>query len=101
MTTNNLKKNVLIIGGSGFIGKNLIDKYIEQGYYVLNYDKVPYETYTQNSIENFNASSEAQDFEEIFSSYEIDHIVYLINTVHPSYKMDMEIEKKIEENINI
>ena len=99
MTTNNLKKNVLIIGGSGFIGKNLIDKYIEQGYYVLNYDKVPYETYTQNSIENFNASSESQDFEKIFSSYEIDHIVYLINTVHPSYKMDMEIEKKIEENI--
>ena len=42
MTTNNLKKNVLIIGGSGFIRKNLIDKYIEQGYYVLNYYKVPY-----------------------------------------------------------
>lgn len=51
---------------SALLGKNLIDKYIEQGYYVLNYDKVPYETYTVTLIENFNASSEAQDFEKYF-----------------------------------
>ena len=99
MTADNSKKKVLIFGGSGFIGKNLIDTYIEQGYDILNYDYVPYDACSQNSITNFAISNDSQDFEKIFSSYKIDHIVYLINTVHPSYKADMEIEKKIQENI--
>ena len=42
-------KNVIITGGSGFIGSNLVDYLIKKGYFVVNLDKL---TYSSNRYRN-------------------------------------------------
>ena len=41
---------ILITGGSGFIGTNLIDSLVNKGYNVLNIDKAEPLDYKQNSL---------------------------------------------------
>ena len=36
-----MKKKILITGGSGFIGTNIIDLFIDKGYDFINFDKAP------------------------------------------------------------
>ena len=42
-------KNVIITGGSGFIGSNLVDYLIKKRYFVVNLDKL---TYSSNRYKN-------------------------------------------------
>ena len=37
-----MKRKVIVTGGLGFIGSNLIDLLIKKNYYVINIDKVTY-----------------------------------------------------------
>ena len=44
-------KKIIVTGGSGFIGSNLVNYLIKKKYYVINIDKLTYSsnTYNQNS----------------------------------------------------
>lgn len=50
MGLNSNKKNILIIGGSGFIGTPLIKRLLDAGYSVKNYDKKPNKNYPNLTI---------------------------------------------------
>ena len=36
-----MKQNIVVTGGLGFIGSNLIRTLIQQGFYIINIDKSP------------------------------------------------------------
>lgn len=50
MDFNNSKKNILVIGGSGFIGTPLIKRLLNAGYSVKNYDKKQSKDYPNLTI---------------------------------------------------
>ncbi len=50
-----MPKNVIVTGGLGFIGSNLIDFLLKKKYYVFNIDKVTYSSNFYN-VKNFKAS---------------------------------------------
>ena len=44
-------KNIIVTGGLGFIGSNLIDLLISKNYYVINIDKITYSSNFYNTRE--------------------------------------------------
>ncbi len=53
--TNEIMKNIVVTGGLGFIGSNLVDLLISKNYYVINIDKVSYSSSFYN-VKDFQNS---------------------------------------------
>ena len=45
-----MKENLIVTGGLGFIGSNLIELLLKKNYYVINLDKVTYSSNLYNTI---------------------------------------------------
>ena len=68
---------ILITGGSGFIGTNLVEKFIKDGYDVLNIDfQKPRNTDFEKYWENIDITSFI-DFQSEANSFKPDYIVHL------------------------
>ena len=52
-----MKKKVIVTGGLGFIGSNLIELLLEKNYFVINIDKVTYSSNFYNTREFINTKS--------------------------------------------
>lgn len=84
-------KNIMVTGGSGFIGTNLIHYLYNKGYNVINYDKLTYasnidgdrdlrgkKNYTMIKADILDAGS----LESVVQSYGIDTIIHLAAESH-------------------
>ena len=52
-----MKKKVIVTGGLGFIGSNLIELLLEKNYFVINIDKVTYSSNFYNTKEFTNSKN--------------------------------------------
>jgi UDP-glucose 4-epimerase len=76
-------KKVLVIGGSGFIGSNIIDCFKERNVDVANYSRKS----NRNDVTTYEGNILNDDnFENIISNYDV--IIYLITTVSPKKSME-------------
>ena len=55
-------KKIIVTGGSGFIGSNLVNYLIKKKYFVINIDKL---TYSSNTYPNHNLSKKNYKFFKI------------------------------------
>ncbi len=90
---------VLILGGSGFIGKNLILEYLQNNFIVINYDIQSFNIENNNLINVLGQITEIENIEKICGEHKIDHIVFLINTILPSESFQY-VDEKMEINVN-
>jgi UDP-glucose 4-epimerase len=91
--------NVLLLGGNGFIGKNLIERFHEEGYtiFLLNrkQDFLDQKFVAENKIKVI--TGELKDTSIILKTitrYDIDIVIHLVSTLIPSstyreYKLDL------------
>lgn len=76
-------KKVLVIGGSGFIGKNLVELLREKGIFTGSYSATQLGNANENYLGNIISDS---NFENIVDKY--DGIVYLVTSVSPQKSMN-------------
>jgi len=92
-----VKKKILILGGSGFIGVNLIEHFLQHNYDVIIYGRsIPlgFEekiTFVEADLTGINAKK------EYLKSLEIDTALYLINTFSVNSKV-RNYQSLLEEN---
>ena len=92
-----MKKKILILGGSGFIGVNLIEHFLQHNYDVIIYGRsIPlgFEekiTFVEADLTGINAKK------EYLKSLEIDTALYLINTFSVNSKV-RNYQSLLEEN---
>lgn len=94
------KKNILLLGGFGFIGSNLIEELIKTDFYniiVFEFKSIiqqfaDYVTVYQGNFDN------RENLEEIFKNHKIDIVVHLISTTIPATSND-EILYDINSNL--
>jgi UDP-glucose 4-epimerase len=80
--------NILIIGGAGFIGSNLVIKLTEEGYKVVVFEQKECNTHrlpiSNNLIIEFGALSDVTNFENILRKFKIDIVIHLASSIIPS-----------------
>lgn len=99
-----MKKNVLLLGGSGFIGRNIVEELFTSTTYHL----VLLVRNVQNSSSNFKnfegitviegEISNCELIEEILKTYKIDVVIHLVSNLIPSSSYDdftIELEKVV------
>ena len=90
---------VLILGGSGFIGKNLILEYLQNNFTVINYDIQEFNIDNINLINILGKITDIENIEKICKEHKINHIVFLINTILPSESFEC-VNEKIVVNVS-
>jgi UDP-glucose 4-epimerase len=73
-------KNILIIGGSGFMGANFTEYFLGKGYKVISFSRSPIRIQHENVISICGDSRDAAKIEEIFTNYDIDLVVFTLTS---------------------
>lgn len=95
-----MTNKILIIGGSGFIGKNLIIEYLKKEFQVINFDIIEFKIFHKNFINIEGNINEFDKIEDIMKYNEIKHIVFLTNSILPTDDFTYKLDEKISTNIN-
>ena len=72
-----MDKYILITGGSGFIGTNLINELINSNYTILNIDKVEPKIQSHKQFWKFCNILDKNKLEKIFLEFNPDYLIHL------------------------
>ncbi len=95
-----MKKNILLLGGFGFIGSNLIEALLKSNLYniiVFEFKGVTSKFSDRVSVFYGDFNNE-EDLAELFENYKIDIVVHLVSTTVPATSND-NIEYDINSNL--
>lgn len=86
-------KNILLLGGDGFIGKNIIEKFLGGNYHIIVIDKSNdylYSKYSNNKrIKLIEGELSNIEFvNEVISTHHVEIVIHLISTLIPSSNVD-------------
>jgi UDP-glucose 4-epimerase len=84
-----MNKSIALIGGGGFIGTNLANFFLQQGYNVLVISRRPIEQKNFISVKIINLIIDInQTSKLVYALKEYENVVWLVNNLLPGFKMD-------------
>ncbi|PLR29144.1 NAD-dependent epimerase/dehydratase family protein [Chimaeribacter arupi] len=73
-------QTILLIGGSGFIGANLIEFFSKEDYRIINFSRSPGKIKNENVIDILGDCKDTDILNDIFSNYHIDLVLHTLTS---------------------
>ena len=89
-------KNIIVTGGSGFIGSNLVNYLIKKRYFVINLDKLTYAS-SQEALLNLNKDDYIFFEGDISQKEDVKNIIELSK---PNYILNFAAESHVDRSIS-
>lgn len=73
-------KTILIVGGSGFMGANFTEYFVNNGYKVISYSNSPTRIQHENVVNVCGDSRDTQKIENIFVEHKVDKVIFTLTS---------------------